>query len=149
MQFNIPTAFDFNLDGVANSNMIDEFECLENETFTFTSNRQFNYTADGLLLQTTDLDPNSPNYTEQYICDEDGIGAGFFGTFNMLDANTVRIERDPIFDELYENEFIVTFTIVDDRLIRTHFRRHPVAYDAVNEVYNYQVIEVEEIFESN
>ncbi|HIC31347.1 MAG TPA: hypothetical protein EYO76_05465 [Flavobacteriaceae bacterium] len=129
VQFNIPIELDFNLDGVASSNMVNEFDCLGNESFILSPNNKFEYNLDGLFLTTTALDPSNPNYTEQYSCDEDGLGGSFFGTFTMLNENTVRLKRDSVFDSTFGNEFTITLTFIDNKLIRTYTGSHPVSYD--------------------
>ena len=146
VQFNISMEFDFNLDGVTSTNMINEFECLKNASFKLSSDGRLDYNFDSLFLSTTAIDPDSPKYTEQYYCSEDGFG--FFGIFEMIDESTVKIESDSIFDNIVlGTKFIATYTFIDNRLVRTYMMRHPTSYDEKNQVYNYEMIQVEEIFE--
>jgi hypothetical protein len=146
VEFNIPLEFDFNLDGIKSTDMIKEFDCMKNTSFVMSSNNTLNYFSRGPLLFTTSLDPNSPNYTERYTCDQTG-GVAYIGTFEMLDEDTFKIEANPVLNNMSIKEFIATFDYVNDQLIITHATKHPVSYDDTKKVYNYEIIMVEEIFD--
>jgi hypothetical protein len=149
VHFNLPMEFDFNLDGVSSTDMIEEFECLGNTSFKLLHDNSIHYQLSFLSVTLSTSHPNNPDYIQEYYCDEEGVGINFYASFKMLDENTFRIERYPEYNNsyLFGDEFIAIFEIVDDKLVRRYSRRHPTSYDEENQVYNYEIIEVEEVFE--
>ncbi len=88
------------------------------------------------------------DYNEKYYCREKEP-VTYSGTFKMIDENTFKIELDPIYNYslIPPPDFNGTYTFIDNRIIRSYTRYHPISYNKERQAYNSEKIEVNEIFE--
>ncbi|WP_132218522.1 hypothetical protein [Mariniflexile fucanivorans] len=89
-EWNVNNGFDINNDGIINTNILNEIECVNNETLVFdskgvvTSNNTFNPSIDIVLVNGT-----SNNYVFNVECDEEGVIS--FATTYTINGNEVLI----------------------------------------------------------
>tara|TARA_R110000823_G_scaffold19812_6_gene61026 strand:+ start:249 stop:740 length:492 start_codon:yes stop_codon:yes gene_type:complete len=136
--YNLPTPFDFNLDGTSSINMLDEFDCLADEYFILSDDKQVNYYS-SLLLLTISSQDNS----EVYSC---GITRFSIGTFEMINSNTIQLNLKS-FDGISNPEYSIQFKIIGDKLTRIETINHPTSYNTITHKYQKEFVQIEELFE--
>ena len=89
-EWNIEDGFDINNDGIINTNILNEIDCVNNETLVFestgvvSSNFTFNPTIEIALVNGT-----SNNYIFNVVCDEEGFIS--FATTFTINGNVILI----------------------------------------------------------
>ncbi|TGV02704.1 hypothetical protein [Flavivirga rizhaonensis] len=85
----VADGFDMNNDGIVNTNILNEIECISNETLIFetegvvSSNKTFNPDIDIALQEGT-----TDKYVFKVRCDEEGV-IGFATTYSLKNTDTV------------------------------------------------------------
>ncbi|WP_303316009.1 hypothetical protein Q4Q34_13280 [Flavivirga abyssicola] len=85
----VADGFDMNNDGIVNTNILDEIECISNETLIFetegvvSSNKTFNPDIDIALQEGT-----TDKYVFDVRCDKEGV-IGFATTYSQKNIDTV------------------------------------------------------------
>ncbi|MFT7250689.1 MAG: hypothetical protein ACI9FW_000403 [Flavobacterium sp.] len=139
--YNLPTPFDFNLDGNSSINMLDEFNCLADEYFILSDDKKVNYYSSYFLVTIS-----SQDNSEVYSCSDVGAFLSSTGTFEMIDVNTIQLNLKS-FDGISNPEYSIQFKIIGDKLTRIETINHPTSYNTITHKYQKEFVQIEQIFE--
>ncbi|WP_115461430.1 hypothetical protein [Winogradskyella aurantiaca] len=133
-EWNTETAFDINNDGIANTNLLEEIDCLDNETITFnSSNTAFVDTSSSIDIEVFVETGTTDSFVFDVDCDfeTDSFVLNWNRTENQvflieedfedepliaqIDGNTLTFTLNDalvVYDDNFEVEFTEDFTIV-------------------------------------
>lgn len=127
--FNVENPIDLNLDGVLSIDMVEEFECLKDESYNFESiSKSATYFISPLQVNFLN---NDTSLVSSFECRQ-GITIPSFGSFEMINETTISITVD--LAVLPPKTITKILAYDNDRLIQ-EINSEYYTYDKENEVF--------------
>lgn len=119
---------DWNRDGTAQMDMVNEFGCLYDENILISNNGN-NFTLNNANL--------FQDEAQLFYCDDAAPILRNFGDVEKVDAHTVRlhfVNETP--------EYAVEYMVYDDVMSKTYTASFPIAYDGATQVWTYATMQI-------
>lgn len=146
--FKLLQAVDLNLDGIASTDMVHEFDCIGDEEISFgTIENQIIYKQSGFVGTVKNPTSGSDITIDYYECSEENPNFSSFGNYKMINKNIVEAEIKTVIN-LGPKSYKVRYTIDSEnkKLTQTIIQNYPTKYNSQTHKWEESSIEIKKEF---